>query len=187
MISAVPSRPPVNSTTCARQTASAWWMRRGPVWAFDPANDILTRVFASGNPLAGKNPDSLTVSPRAGVLLCEDGGGVEDAFGFGERLLGLTPAGETFVLAKSNIMLEPDDTRRAGKPSEFIESWDFREQEWAGATFDPGGGGILLVNIQHPGITFANAGPWRDGTLQPGACRLDVLSSAAADVLATQT
>jgi secreted PhoX family phosphatase len=137
---------------------------KGAVWAFDPANDTLSCIFASGNPLAGNNPDNLTVSPRGGVLLCEDGGGVEDEFGFGERLLGLTPAGETFVFAKNNIMLEPDDIQRAGKSKEFIEPGDFRKREWAGATFDPSGE-VLFVNIQDPGITFAITGPWRDGTL----------------------
>jgi secreted PhoX family phosphatase len=136
----------------------------GAVWALNPARDVLTCIFASGNPLAGNNPDNLTVSPRGGILLCEDGGGVEDAFGFGDRLLGLTPAGETFIFAKNNVMLEPDDIQQAGKSREFIEPGDFREREWAGATFDPSGE-ILFVNIQDPGITFAITGPWRDGTL----------------------
>jgi uncharacterized protein len=137
---------------------------KGAVWAFDPANDILTCIFASANPLAGNNPDNLTVSPRGGVLLCEDGGGVEDTFGFGERLLGLTPDGETFIFAKNNIVLEPADIGRAGRSVEFIEPGDFRQREWAGATFDPSGE-VLFVNIQVPGITFAITGPWRDGTL----------------------
>src|SRR5919106_606860 len=137
---------------------------KGAVWAFDPTHDILTCIFASGNPSAGNNPDNLTVSPRGGILLCEDGGGVEDAFGFGERLLGLTPVGETFIFAKNNIMLEPADIRQAGKSSEFIEPGDFREREWAGASFDPSGE-ILFVNIQDPGVTFAITGPWQDGTL----------------------
>jgi uncharacterized protein len=137
---------------------------KGAVWAFDPANDILTCIFASGNPLAGNNPDNLTVSPRGGILLCEDGGGIEDKFGFGERLLGLTSAGETFVFAKNNVVLEPADIERAGKSKEFVEPGDFREKEWAGATFDPTGE-VLFVNIQDPGITFAITGPWRDGPL----------------------
>ena len=85
-------------------------------------------------------------------------------FGFGERLLGLTPAGETFVFAKNNVMLEPSDIQRAGKSREFIEPGHFREREWAGASFDPSGE-ALFVNIQVPGITFAITGPWRDGTL----------------------
>jgi secreted PhoX family phosphatase len=137
----------------------------GAVWAFDPAND--TCIFASGNPLAGNNPDNLTVSPRGGILLCEDGGGIEDAFGFGERLLGLTPGGETLVFAKNNVVLEPADIQRAGKSREFIEPGDLREREWAGGTFDPTGE-VLFVNLQDPGFTFAITGPWQDGPLSLG-------------------
>src|SRR5918996_3799596 len=151
-------------TSAGRDEAQQIGHGKGAVWALDPARDALTCIFASGNPLAGNNPDNLTVSPRGGILLCEDGGGVEDTFGFGDRLLGLTPAGETFIFAKNNIMLEPADIRQAGKSREFIEPGDFREREWAGATFDPSGE-ILFVNIQDPGITFAITGPWRAGTL----------------------
>ena len=77
----------------------------GSVWTFDPATDTLTCLFQSGNALAGNNFDNITVSPRGGVLLCEDGGGVDDVFGPGERLMGLTPAGDTYIFAKNNVML----------------------------------------------------------------------------------
>ncbi len=136
----------------------------GAVWTLDPATDTLACVFKSDNPVAGNNPDNITVSPRGGVLLCEDGGGVEDGFGPGERLLGLTPAGETYIFAKNNVMLEPSDIAAAGKSAEFIEADDYREDEWAGATFDPSGR-ILFVNAQTPGITFAITGPWERGLL----------------------
>ena len=39
---------------------------------------------------------------------------------------------------------------------------DFRNREWAGATFSPDGR-WLFANIQTPGITFAITGPWNDG------------------------
>ena len=136
----------------------------GAVRALDPANDSLTCIFAAGSPLAGNHPDNLTVGPRGGILLCDDGGGIEDKSGFGERMLGLTPAGETFVFAKNNVVLEPADIQRAGKSKAFVEPGDFRAREWAGASFDPSGE-HLFVNVQVPGITFAITGPWRDGTL----------------------
>jgi len=98
------------------------------------------------------------------VLLCEDGGGVEDAFGPGERLMGLTPAGETYVFAKNNVMLSPADIAGAGKSAEFVEEGDHRQNEFAGATFDPSGR-WLFVNTQTPGITFAITGPWERGLL----------------------
>ncbi len=136
----------------------------GSVWTFDPATDRLTCIFQAQNEAAGNNFDNVTVSPRGGVLLCEDGGGVEDAFGMGERLMGLTPAGETYLFAKNNVMLTEADISGAGKSLEFIEADDHRGNEWAGATFDPSGQ-VLFVNIQTPGITFAITGPWERGLL----------------------
>jgi hypothetical protein len=136
----------------------------GSVWSLDPATERLTCLFQSENPLAGNNFDNVTVSPRGGVLLCEDGGGVEDAFGPGERLMGLTPAGETYVFAKNNVMLSPADIAGAGKSAEFVEEGDHRQNEFAGATFDPSGR-WLFVNTQTPGITFAITGPWERGLL----------------------
>jgi hypothetical protein len=137
---------------------------KGAIWTLDPATDTLSCVFKSDNPVAGNNPDNITVSPRGGVLVCEDGGGVEDGFGPGERLLGLTPAGETYIFAKNNVQLEPADIQKAGKSATFIAADDYRESEWAGATFDPSGR-WLFVNVQDPGITFAITGPWERGLL----------------------
>ncbi len=136
----------------------------GAVWTYDPASETLVCLWKSDNPVAGNNPDNICVSPRGGVLLCEDGGGVEDEFGMGERLLGLTPGGETFIFAKNGIVLDAAAIRSAGKSAEFIEADDHRGTEWAGATFDPTGR-ILFVNIQTPGVTFAITGPWERGML----------------------
>jgi secreted PhoX family phosphatase len=136
----------------------------GSVWAYDPAEETLTCLFQSENPVAGNNFDNVTVSPRGGVLLCEDGGGVEDAFGMGERLMGLTPAGETYIFAKNNVQLTAAEVQAAGKSAEFVAEGDYRDTEWAGATFDPSGQ-WLFVNMQSPGITFAITGPWERGLL----------------------
>ncbi|MEO0499846.1 MAG: alkaline phosphatase PhoX [Pseudomonadota bacterium] len=136
----------------------------GAVWVYDPDASVLRCIYASQSRLAGNNPDNITVSPRGGVLLCEDGGGVEDQFGFGERLLGLLPNGQAYPFAKNNIQLTTADIANAGKSTTLIEEGDYRRQEWAGACFDPSGR-ILFVNIQTPGITFAISGPWSRGTL----------------------
>lgn len=136
----------------------------GSVWTFDPAANLLTCIFQAQNKVAGNNFDNVTVSPRGGILLCEDGGGVEDDFGKGERLMGLTPAGETYLFAKNNVQLTEAEVRAAGKSTEFIKAEDHRNNEWAGATFDPSGR-WLFVNIQTPGITFAITGPWERGLL----------------------
>jgi len=136
----------------------------GSVWTFDPSAERLTCLFQSENADAGNNFDNITVSPRGGVLLCEDGGGHTDAFGPGERMMGLTPAGETYIFAKNNIALTAAEIAAAGKSFEFIAEGDYRDNEWAGATFDPSGK-WLFVNNQTPGITFAITGPWERGLL----------------------
>lgn len=132
----------------------------GAVWQLDLATMRLRAIFVSTNAIAGNNPDNITVSPRGGILLCEDGGGVADDFGFGDRLMGVLPSGESFVFAKNNVDLSPDDVTTAGKN---VAPGDYRDNEFAGACFDPTGH-TLFVNIQTPGITFAIWGPWARGT-----------------------
>ena len=48
------------------------------MWEYDLATGMLKAVFVSLDAVAANNPDNITVSPRGGVLLCEDGGGVDD-------------------------------------------------------------------------------------------------------------
>lgn len=133
----------------------------GAVWELDLATMRLKAVFVSGSAIAGNNPDNITVSPRGGVLFCEDGGGVADEFGFGNRLMGLMPNGSTYIFAKNNVNLTPQDLMSSGKKA---APEDYRDKEFAGACFDAKGH-TLFVNIQTPGITFAIWGPWARGTL----------------------
>lgn len=134
---------------------------RGAVWMHDLRSDRLTCVFASSDPEVANNPDNITVSPRGGVLMCEDGGGANDEFGFGERLLGLTRNGEAYIFAKNNIVFDDVQAAAAGKRA---SGGDYRNREFAGACFDPSGR-FLFVNCQTPGITFAIWGPWQRGSL----------------------
>jgi secreted PhoX family phosphatase len=131
----------------------------GAVWMLDPHAGRLRCIFASTNAVMANNPDNITISPRGGIVMCEDGGGVEDEFGFGERVLGLTTAGECYILAKNNIVLSEQDVTASGKQ---VAAGDFRNSEIAGACFDPEGE-FLFINIQNPGITFAVWGPWERG------------------------
>jgi len=131
----------------------------GAVWELDlRASPMRLRaVFVSGNQAAGNNPDNITVSPRGGVVLCEDGG-FGDA---GARLLGLDSTGEAYVFCLNNVQLGADQVGAAGKT---VAAGDYRSREFAGACFDPKGL-VLFVNIQSPGITFAIKGPWKRGNL----------------------
>ena len=93
-------------------------------------------------------PDTICVSPRGGLVLCEDGG--SDQF-----VRGLTVDGHIFPFAKNNIVLAEEHNGIAG---------DFRHREFAGATYSPDGD-WLFFNAQTPGITFGVTGPWANGAL----------------------
>lgn len=129
----------------------------GAVWELNLRNMHLRAVFVSGNQTAGNNPDNTTVSPRGGVVLCEDGG-----FGDGgSRLLGLNEAGEAYVFCRNDVQLSADQIAVAGK---IVAPGDYRGIEFAGACFDRQGS-VLFVGILRPGITFAIKGPWTRGNL----------------------
>jgi secreted PhoX family phosphatase len=118
-------------------------------------------LFVSGNALAANNPDNVTVSPRGGVLLCEDGGESPDAFGAGARLVGLNRQGESYYFAKNNVVLSTEQIANAGKT---VAADNYLDSEFCGACWDPHGR-TLFVNLQSPGITFAITGPWWRGPL----------------------
>ena len=115
---------------------------QGQIWVYDPAEETITLLFESPDPEVLNMPDNITVSPRGGIVLCEDGSGIE-------YLHGLTVDGEIFRFAQNNVKLNGERNGIAG---------DFTGSEWAGATYSPDGH-WLFVNIQSPGITFAITGP----------------------------
>jgi secreted PhoX family phosphatase len=121
---------------------------QGQIWEFDPENKKLRLVFESPSADVLNAPDNLTVSPRGGLVLCEDGGGEE-------FLHGLTVDGQIFQFAKNNIVLNGERNGLTG---------DFRDSEWAGACYSPDGR-WLFANIQSAGISFAITGPWMSGAL----------------------
>jgi len=135
---------------------------RGAIWELDLANQLITCIYASASEVVGDAGDNLTVSPRGGIVICEDGGGVTDSFGFGARLMGLTTEGDTFIFCKNNVNVTAAQLSIAGKRSSLAN--DHRGNEFAGACFDPTGR-YLFVNIQTPGITLAITGPWGNGSL----------------------
>ena len=72
----------------------------------------LKAIFVSDRKEVGNNPDNIVVSPRGGILLCEDGVGSVDAFGFGTRLLGVNVQGDSFIFCKNNV-----------RPNHFADRW----------------------------------------------------------------
>lgn len=148
-------------TATGVNSAGAGGNGEGAVWEYDLKRGTLKAIFVSLAAIASNNPDNITVSPRGGIVLCEDGGGVDDPFGFGNRMTGLSKAGESFVFAKNNVVLDAAQVALAGK---VVAPGDYRRSEFAGACFEPTGK-VMFANIQSPGITFAIWGPWRRGPL----------------------
>jgi len=119
---------------------------KGQVWKYAPAEDgggELALVFESPGAELLDSPDNITVSPRGGVVICEDASG--------SYVRGLTPDGRIFDLAR-NVL---------------------NDREFAGATFDPSGrvlfvniqGDLAPGGPGNPGMTLAITGPWEEGAL----------------------
>lgn len=127
----------------------------GQVFEYDPRAETLTLIYDAPNANDLDNPDNITVTPRGGLLLCEDAAG--NHFMEGERLIGLTLGGKTFTFAMNNINLTTAYNSR-------IPAGNYTQNEWAGACYSPDGR-WLFANIQTPGVTFAITGPWGKGPL----------------------
>ena len=123
-------------------------LEAGQVWEYDPTNEQLRLIYESPSADILDMPDNLCVSPRGGLILCEDG--PTDTF-----IRGLTTDGTIFPFAKNNVVLNGEKNGFEG---------DFRHREFAGATFSADGR-WLFFNAQTPGITFGVTGPWTDGVL----------------------
>jgi uncharacterized protein len=116
--------------------------RLGQVWEYvpiDKAKGQLTLIFESTSRAVLDHPDNLCVSPRGGLVICEDGGDGDN------YIRGLTPAGAIFDFARNEVP-------------------GFESMEFAGCCFGPDGQ-TLFVNVQTPGLTFAIWGPWERGAL----------------------
>jgi hypothetical protein len=131
----------------------------GQIWIHDPVASTITLLFESDDVDVLDAPDNITVTPRGGLIVCEDNGGMQ-------FLRGIARDGQIFDFAK-NI---------------------HNNIEFAGACFSPDGQ-TLFVNlfgrltvrtlfpfraaIQKPimaekselAVTLAIWGPWRSGLL----------------------
>lgn len=122
--------------------------KMGQVWEIDPRRDRMRLVFESPGAPVLNMPDNLTLSPRGGLVLCEDGTATPCVH-------GLTRDGRIFRFARNNVKIDQPRNGLTG---------DFSQREFAGATYSPDGQ-WLFFNAQTPGISFAVTGPWADGGL----------------------
>jgi secreted PhoX family phosphatase len=106
----------------------------GQVWWYDPRTRsvTLTTIFGvtADQDADYDGPDNITVSPYGGVILAEDGEGVN-------HLIGVTTDGEPYPIARSQLS----------------------GQEFCGPTFSRDGR-ILFANLQAAGYVLAITGPW---------------------------
>ncbi|ARP69637.1 DUF839 domain-containing protein [Streptomyces pluripotens] len=117
----------------------------GQVWFYDPRRRTLTlKVLLGVNPDPSAEggfdgPDNITVSPYGGLVVAEDGDGIQ-------HLFGATDSGRTYPIARNELNI---GTEQEPEYSEFT-----------GVTFSPDGG-TLFANIQEPGVMLAITGPWK--------------------------
>ncbi|MEU3227669.1 alkaline phosphatase PhoX [Streptomyces sp. NPDC006976] len=117
----------------------------GQVWFYDPKRRTLTlKVLLGVNADPSEDgafdgPDNITVSPYGGLVIAEDGEGIQ-------HLFGATESGRTYPIARNELNL---GTEAEPEYSEFT-----------GVTFSPDGK-TLYANIQTPGIMVAITGPWK--------------------------
>ncbi|AGP58755.1 alkaline phosphatase PhoX [Streptomyces rapamycinicus] len=117
----------------------------GQVWFYDPKRRTLTlKVLLGVNPDPSKDgafdgPDNITVSPYGGLVIAEDGEGIQ-------HLFGATEDGRTYPIARNDLNIG------SAEEPEF--------SEFTGVVFSPDGS-TLYANIQVPGIMLAITGPWR--------------------------
>ena len=109
----------------------------GQVWFYNPSNQTVTLKSIFGvnpDPAADTNydgPDNIALDPNGGLILAEDGDGIQ-------HLVGVTTAGAAYALARNDVS----------------------EMEFAGPTFTQDGE-VLFACIQGDGYTFAVTGPWK--------------------------
>jgi secreted PhoX family phosphatase len=127
----------------------------GQIFEYNPEAETLKLIYDAPTAQELDNPDNITVSPRGGLLLCEDAAGGQNLPA--ERLVGLTLDGNTFTFGVNNVILPSAYNER-------VPAGNYTGSEWAGACYSPDGR-WLFVNIQTPGITFAIRGPWGAGPL----------------------
>ncbi len=148
---------------------------QGQVWRYTPDRNFkrgeLELLVASPRGRVLNNPDAVMLSPRGGVVLCEDGES-EDIDGRKAFVRGLTPDGEIFDFAEvTEKMPLHNNFGESLYPKVDKRRWDrpprkgpIGASETAGVGFSPDGKWMIL-HLQYPGETFAITGPWDKGWL----------------------
>jgi secreted PhoX family phosphatase len=151
-----PVQTPGRDVTRSQKLEGAWWgdggayfvasfartanasavAHDGQVWFLDPLAQTITLklrfAYTPDSDDDPEGPDNICVSPYGGVLLAEDGTGVN-------HVIGVTEDGHTYFLAENQL---PGSS------------------EFAGVNFSPDKQ-TLFVNLFLPGHVYAITGPWK--------------------------
>jgi uncharacterized protein len=131
----------------------------GQVWRYSPRgmkHGVLELLYESRDEKYLEEPDTIAVSPRGGVVVCEDGDG-EDEAGGDNYIRVLAPTGKLETVARNDTPLDLHRWEEGPKGA-------MGRSEWSGACYSPDGK-WLFVHLQYPGKTFAITGPWEKGWL----------------------
>ena len=119
--------------------------RLGQIFRYIPATNTIELYYEGTNVNRLESPDNITVTPWGDLWVAEDGP-------LGNRIIGFTPEGRSYVFANNRVPLQSSPGVPAGDPGE--------RSEFAGPTFAPDGK-TFFVNVQSPGITYAIWGPFK--------------------------
>ena len=128
--------------------------KAGYVFAYDPRQELLSLVYESPGHDSFSGPDNIIMSPRGGLVICEDRVNLSKS---GQSIAVLTGNGTLFRFCQINPRL---DVTHQGHDLHQTA----RNSEWAGVTFSQDGE-WLFCNVYDPGITIAITGPWKEGLL----------------------
>jgi len=130
----------------------------GQIWRYTPKgmkHGVLQLLYESSSDTKLEEPDAIAVSPRGGVVVCEDGDGGDPG---GDNFIRvLSPAGTLETVARNDTPMDLVQWEEG-------EEGTFGRSEWSGAVYSPDGK-WLFVHIMYPGKTFAITGPWEKGWL----------------------
>lgn len=139
----------------------------GQVWRFTPDGvdgGTLDLLYESTDESVLFNPDSIVISPRGGILLCEDGDSEDSPDAPPGYLRVLTADGRIEDFCRPAIQLDLHAHNINGDPEDQQPAGAMGYSEFSGPNFTPDGR-WLFVHLQYPGATYAITGPWERGAL----------------------
>jgi secreted PhoX family phosphatase len=139
----------------------------GQVWRYTPDGTdagTLELLYESTDSNVLFNPDAIAISPRGGILLCEDGDSEDDPEAPPGYLRVLTATGEIQDFCRPAIQLDLHAHNLNADPEDQVPEGSMGYSEFSGPNLSADGR-WLFVHLQYPGATYAITGPWERGPL----------------------